>query len=91
MGHNDLSHVMSSREVVIALSHVTVFPRQHDAKTKKVVYWKLTTNRGSIPSIVITIRCKDIFDSAHKVCQVNLSNVKIAEIVANEDVTKTCL
>ena len=39
-------------------------------------YPQQTTNSGSIPSIVITIRCKDIFDSAHKVCQVNLSKRK---------------
>ena len=54
-------------------------------------YPQQTTNRGSIPSIVITIRCKDIFDSAHKVCQVNLSKRKDCVNSDKRGVTKTCL
>ena len=36
LGNNDLSHVTSVGEIIIARAHVTVFPRLLDAETRRI-------------------------------------------------------
>ena len=73
LGHNDLSHVTSVREVVIASAHITVFPRQHDAET-----WWIT---GSWCIIKLSIQFGGTGVTAFIEVQIQLVAVKFIHMV----------
>ena len=73
MGDNDLSHVTSIRELVIARAHVTIFPRQHDTET-----WGIT---GGWCIIKLSIQFGGTGVTAFIEVQIQLAAVKSIHMV----------